>query len=57
MPGTLVPLPVSVPLFGGSGIYCKPVGNPHTRGTGNAVWFTQLTANRLVRYDLDGLVY
>ncbi|KAK4501100.1 hypothetical protein PRZ48_006906 [Zasmidium cellare] len=57
MPGTVVPLPVSLPLFVGSGIYSKPVGNPFTRGTGNAIWFTQLTANRLVRYDLDGLTY
>lgn len=57
MPGSIVPGPVGVPTYGGSGIYCKPVGNPGTRGTGNAVWFTQLTANRLVRYDLDGLRY
>ncbi|USW51423.1 Putative WD40/YVTN repeat-like-containing domain superfamily [Septoria linicola] len=57
MPGTIVPGPVGLPVYGGTGIYCKPVGNPFTRGTGNAIWFTQLTANRLVRYDLDGLVY
>ena len=57
MPGSVVGAPVGVPVYGGSGIYCKPVGNPFTRGTGNAIWFTQLTSNRLVRFDLDGLVF
>ncbi|KAF7186213.1 Virginiamycin B lyase [Pseudocercospora fuligena] len=57
MPGTIAATPVSAPAYGGTGIYCKPVGNPFTRGTGNAIWFTQLTTNRLVRYDLNGLKY
>lgn len=58
MPGTVAATPVSVPVFGGSGIYSKPVGNPFTgAGTGNFMWFTQLTLNRLVRYDLRGLTY
>ncbi|EME82256.1 uncharacterized protein MYCFIDRAFT_83884, partial [Pseudocercospora fijiensis CIRAD86] len=52
MPGTVAATPVSAPAYGGTGIYCRPVGNPFTRGTGNAIWFTQLTLNRLVRYDL-----
>lgn len=56
-PESIVAAPVGIPVFGGTGIYCKPVGNPFTRGTGNAIWFTQLSANRLVRYDLNGLVY
>ena len=57
MPGTIAPTPVSVPLYGGSGIFCKPVGAPSfgKGGIGDAIWFTQLIENRLVRFDIEGL--
>ena len=57
MPGTIAPASVSVPIYGGPGISCKPIGDPRFghKGIGNAIWFTKLMENRLVRFDLNGL--